>query len=125
MGHVVHLHVRVLSIAGGIFHSTELKSFESTYDAFIMHGEMVRSICVNVGIYPDQHDGVINNIRLWSVTEQVYHRQSQEEYAAALSCPSLVVPADHRLDSYCISSTDSTNSSSLYLLLIELAEGTW
>ena len=41
-------------------------SYVDYYDADICIGECIRSICVNLGIDPDTHNGVTNNIRLYT-----------------------------------------------------------
>lgn len=43
--------------------------YEYDYENCVCVGEMIRNICVNLGIDPDTVDGITRNIQVWKVNK--------------------------------------------------------
>jgi hypothetical protein len=51
----------------------QLSYFESTYDGNVCCGEVLRNVCVNLNVDPDQEHGYIKNVRFYTIDEKTFN----------------------------------------------------
>jgi hypothetical protein len=89
---------------------------ENSYDSFIMIAELLRNVCVNLGIDPQQEGGIIANVK--------FHMSNQEDfqkYRKSMDCPvASLLNWNHEPHLSTTEISDIVNGSDLYLIVVEV-----
>ena len=64
---VYHDHREVMEIQMILKEYDRYRKYEYMYENCVCVGEMIRNICVNLGIDPDTIDGVTRNVQVWKI----------------------------------------------------------